>query len=473
MADPKNPTPKPNADWWKSTFPVTNAVANFFVDPYKQAIEGILSPKPIPDNVQGISRWNEELKAGRNSLIRDTYRPGLDFLNSVGNFLTSQPQPAPGQGLGSRLLSGKPATTTPTNTRNMAGAWSTSYGSAAEAGKQNLANAAAQQRVTGGTTGGTTGGSPAAPQGFTADDLYIDPTPAFQPVLDQYAQQQAQLQDRYGQNQADIKNIFGNLTTVRALDKTKIAQQYQTSIQQQQDALAARTAETRMNTQAGQQGAATAAAEMGTAGQPAPTDSLTAQAAEQGVADSNAYQTTWAALQNVMSQQAQNDVQSAVQGYDYQQTAALEALRGDLEDRLAGINQNMAGTQSQLAQAQLEGQQTVANAKYGEELQRRAAAQSLAAAQAAAANRRPSYGSDAFGLQQRAADAGVDYSQIQSTVNEAYNSAYALLNPEGSTKKVTPKKSDILNAWNAIKGGSPQTAARLSPYVTEYVDQMF
>jgi hypothetical protein len=316
-------------------------------------------------------------------------------------------------------------------------------------------------------------GGPAAPRGFTANDLYIDPTPAFQPLLDQYAKQQAQLQDRYGVNQADIKNIFGNLSTVRALDKTKIAQQYQTSIQQQQSDLAARTAEARRGVQAGQQGAATAAAEMGTAGQPAPATSLTALAAEEGIADANAYQTTWSALQNVMSQQAQNDVQSAIQGYDYQQTAALEALRQDLENRLMDIEGNMAGTQSQLAQAQLEGRQTVANAKYAEALQRQQAAASLAAAQASAANRRPSYSSDAFGLQQRAMDAGIDYNAVQTSVNDAYNSAYAVLNPPGSTKVTTPKKSDILNAWNAIKAGSPQNAARLSPFVTTYVDQMF
>lgn len=370
-------------------------------------------------------------------------------------------------------VSAPTSSTTPTSKATptgQAGAWSTNYGTTAEAERARLL---ASQQLPSQVTGGVTGGTMAAPQGFTADQLYIDPTAAYQPVLDQYAAQQAQLQDRYGQNAADIKNIFGNLSTVRALDKTKIAQQYQTSIQQQQDALAARTAETRMATQAGQQGAATAAGEMGTEGQPVPTDSLTAQAAEQGVADSNAYQTTWAALQNVMSQQAQNDVQSAIQGYDYQQMAGLEQLRNNLEDRLAGINQNVAGTQSQLAQAKLSGQQNVANAKYQEALQRQQAAASLAAAQAAAANRSPSYSKDAFGLQQRAADAGVDYNLVQNSVNEAYNAAYAMLNPANSMKVTTPKKSDILNAWNAIKAGSPQTAAKLSPFVTTYVDQMF
>jgi hypothetical protein len=468
MADPRNP--KPEKDWWKTNAPITNSIANFLATPFISSYNQVFNPKPVDPKLQGFTRFNEQLKYDQGQFVRDAYRPGLDFLNTVTNFATSQAQPAPGQGLGSRMFPANPSATGATG-QGQPGGWSTSYGSAAQAGNAGMNQGA--PKPPGGIPLTRPGSPQAGPKRFTAEDLYIDPTPAFQPVLDQYAKQQAQLQDRYGVNQADIKNIFGNLTTVRALDKTKIAQQYQTSIQQQQDALAARTAETRMATQAGQQGAATAAGEMGTAGQPAPTDSLTARAAEEGVADSNAYQTTWAALQNVMSQQAQNDVQAAVQGYDYQQTSALEQLRNNLEDRLAAIQGNVAGTQSQLAQAQLEGRQGVANAKYGEELQRRAAAQSLAAAQASAANKRPSYSSDAFGLQQRAADAGIDYSQIQSTVNEAYNSAYALLNPEGSVKKVTPKKSDILNAWNAIKGGSPQTASRLSPYVTMYVDQMF
>ena len=457
MADPKKPS-----NWWDDNSKITNSVISWLGDRARNAPRPNMSRGVTAEGARSTQRYNQQSKGDVAGFFYDTFTPGMNrtaagrsaaVAGAMGATPTGQPAP-----------SGRPAT----------------GGSIMENNRLNqVAANAAQQRMSnvpqppGGIPLTRPGGSQAAPKRFTADDLYIDPTPAFQPAMDQYAQQQAQLQDRFGENAADIKNIFGNLTTVRALDKTKIAQQYQTSIQQQQDALAARTAETRQGVAAGQQGAATAAAEMGTAGQPAPTDSLTAQAAEQGVADSNAYQTTWSALQNVMSQQAQNDVQSAVQGYDYQQASALEQLRNNLEDRLAGIEANMAGTQGQLAQAEIEGRQTVANAKYGEELQRRAAAQSLAAAQASAANRRPSYGKDAFGLQQRAADAGIPYSDIQSTVNDAYNSAYALLNPEGSVKKVTPKKADILNAWNAIKARSPQTSARLSPYVTTYVDQMF
>jgi hypothetical protein len=314
---------------------------------------------------------------------------------------------------------------------------------------------------------------PAAPKPFTANDLFQDATSVYQPVMDLYKNQQVSAMDRYGKNTADIKNIFGNLTMVRAEDKAKIAQQFKTSIEQQQNALAARTAEARQGVAAGQQGAATAAAEMGTAGQPAPTDSLTAQAAEQGIADANAYQTTWSALQNVMSQQAQNDVQSAVQGYDYQKASALEQLRANLEDRLAGIEENMAGTESQIAQTNYGSKQNVLNTKYAEEQARQQAIARAQAAAQAAATKKPSYTKDLFGLQQRAADANVDYAQIQSTVNDAYSAAWAALNPENSTRITTPKKADILNAWNSIKSGSPQTANKLSPFVTAYVDQMY
>jgi hypothetical protein len=356
------------------------------------------------------------------------------------------------------------------NAMDMSSKYPTNYGTTAEAERAKLL--AAQGNIPN-PPGGIPPTRPAAPAAFTADMLYQDAAPAYKPLMDLYKDQQQTANQRYGVNQADIKNIFGNLTTVRAADKAKIAQQFQTSIEQQQNALAARTAETRAGVAAGQQGAATAAGEMGTAGQPAPTDSLTAQAAEQGVADANAYQTTWAALQNVMSQQAQNDVQNAVQGYDYQQASALEQLRANLEDRLAGIEGNMAGTQSQIAQTNFGSRQNVLNTKYAEEQARQEAiARAQAAAQAAAA-KKPSYAKDSFGLQQRAADAGIDYSQIQSTVNDAYNAAWAALNPEGSTRVTTPKKADILNAWNSIKAGSPQNAARLSPFVTAYVDQMY
>ncbi len=304
---------------------------------------------------------------------------------------------------------------------------------------------------------------------FTADMLYQDATSAYQPLLDMYNKQQAQLNERYATNAADIKNIFGNLTTVRAQDKAKIAQQFKTSIEQQQNALAARTAEARAGVAAGQQGAATAAAEMGTAGQPVPTDSLTAQAAEQGIADANAYQTTWSALQNVMSQQAQNDVQNAVQGYDYQQTSALETLRNNLEDRLAAIQGNMAGTQSQIAQANLGGKQNVLNAKYQEAQDAKAQAAKLAAAQAAAAakaNEPKNYSRDVYGWKNRVSDAGKDTTGIINSINQA---ATAELKAQTARGVQNPKltKSVLQNRWLVMFQGDPSTEFAID-YIKNY-----
>jgi hypothetical protein len=430
-------------------------------------------PKPIFPNgrfpgvdLPALQQRNKKAATDQAAWIYDTFTPGLNK--------TEAGRQAAIDSVGRNY--GAPTSTT---TTGQAGAWSTNYGTTAETEKAKLLAAQEIPKPPAGIP--TT--RPAAPKPFTADMLYQDATSAYQPLLDLYGQQQQAARERYGVNQADIKNIFGNLTTIRGEDKAKIAQQFKTSIEQQQQALAARTAEARQGVAAGQQGAATAAAEMGTAGQPAPTDSLTAQAAEQGIADANAYQTTWSALQNVMSQQAQNDVDSAVRGYDYQKASALEQLRANLEDRLAGIESNMANTQSQIAQTNYGSKQNVLNTKYAEEQARQEAIARAQAAAQAAASKKPSYASNLFGLQQRAADAQVDYSQIQSTVNDAYASAFAALNPggvydekenpTGTKSPKTPKKADILNAWNYIKSGSPQTAARLSPFVTEYVDQQY
>ena len=431
-----------------------------------------MAPTPTPKPSPGLYGLDP---SGKNTNLAGAFKGFIDFTGKPGSGYSFIPKstmtsPIPFSAISapSVLPAIRPgATPTPTkppttmNAQGQAGAWSTNYGTTADAERARLL--AGQQTTGGMTTGGVTGGTVAAPQGFTADQLYIDPTSAYQPVLDQYAAQQAQLQDRYGANAADIKNIFGNLSTVRALDKTKIAQQYQTSIQQQQDALAARTAETRMATQAGQEGAATAAGELGTAGQPAPTDSLTAQAAEQGVADSNAYQTTWAALQNVMSQQAQNDVQNAIQGYDYQQTSALEQLRNNLEDRLAGINQNMAGTESQLAQAKIAGKQTVANAKYGEAQDAKAQAAALAAAQAKASAKPTSYPKTVTGWQQKVNDLGFIPNDITSSIQYAKTLAGRAINANLSpteSRKV-PTKAQIWDYWMKNNGGADETAVAL------------
>jgi hypothetical protein len=216
-----------------------------------------------------------------------------------------------------------------------------------------------------------------------AESLYVDPTPMFQPAMDFINRQMGAANQRYATNQADIKSIFGNLSTVRAADKLKIQEQFTKSIADQQLSLANRTAEARAGSQAGAEQLAVTAGERGEG--PMPTSTPVQQAAEEGIARSNEYQQTWEALQNVMSQQAQNDVDAAVRGYDYQQASALEQLRNNLEQRLSGLEGQQVDIQSQLAGAQLQGRQGVMQANYGEMQARQAQQAALAAAQARAA----------------------------------------------------------------------------------------
>lgn len=216
-----------------------------------------------------------------------------------------------------------------------------------------------------------------------AQSLYVDPTPMYQPAMDFINQQMGAANQRYAANQADIKSIFGNLSTVRAADKLKIQEQFTKSIADQQLSLANRTAEARAGSQAGAEQLAVTAGERGSG--PMPASTPVQQAAEEGIARSNEYQQTWEALQNVMSQQAQNDVRAAVQGYDYQQASALEQLRNNLEQRLAGLEGQRVDIQSQLAGAQIAGQQGVMQANYGEIQARQAQAAALREAQARAA----------------------------------------------------------------------------------------
>jgi hypothetical protein len=128
-----------------------------------------------------------------------------------------------------------------------------------------------------------------------------------------------------------------------------------------------------------------------------------------------------------MSQQAQNDVQSAITGYGYQQASALEQLRNNLEERLAGLEGQQVDVQSQLAGAQLQGRQGVMQANYGEIQSRKAQEAALREAQARAAgtaeaariraeaeaNQPTEYSEDTLGWELKVRDAGGDPGAIR------------------------------------------------------------
>jgi hypothetical protein len=300
----------------------------------------------------------------------------------------------------------------------------------------------------------------------TAESLYVDPTPMFQPAMDFINQQMGQANTRYAANQADIKSIFGNLTTVRAEDKAKIKKQFEDSITNQQLSLAQRTAEARSGSEAGAQQLAVTAGERGEG--PMPASTPVQQAAEEGIARSNEYQQTWEALQNVMSQQAQNDVQSAISGYDFQQASALEQLRNNLEDRLAGLEGQRVDVQSQLAGAQLQGRQGVMQANYGEIQNRRAQEAALREAQARAGGRNePRVSSNQFSevLNQNLKGMGV---------NKANRDAFFFTLEE--VEREQPRDSvQAYNSWLAKNGDNSEApaSARLRRAARDYFDNMY
>ena len=198
-----------------------------------------------------------------------------------------------------------------------------------------------------------------------AQGLNIDPTPIYQPIFDLISQQRTQANERYGQNKADIANIFGQLTQVRQADSERIKKQFEDSIASQQMNLAQRTAEARVGSEQTMQAAQAAGAERGGG----PAGNLAASpvqvAAEQGIADANAYQTTWEGMQNAIQQQTQQNLASNIAGYGFQELSSVRDLQNSLENTLNTLSTQEAQAQSQLASAKYSGETNAANAVLG------------------------------------------------------------------------------------------------------------
>lgn len=294
------------------------------------------------------------------------------------------------------------------------------------------------------------------------------------------ANQIAAAQDRYGKNQADIKNIFGTLSTIRAADKTKIAQQFANSIQAAQDRADAMTAQAQQQLQLGQQGAATAGAELGGGPAQMPTDSLTSQAVAQGIADQNANQGTWDRLMQGMGLQQQGNVDTAVQGYNLQQAGALDALRRGYEESMLGLEGQQLSLQDQIAQAMSGAQAAQAGAQSDWALQQLKNQGALDVAQTRAAARGSSGGggnatttnklktvSDVFAA---AAAQGTSPQYIINNANNAIMGASAGLNQgnDGTKGLKTPTAAQALAQWNLASANSKNFAA-IAPLVTAYI----
>jgi hypothetical protein len=308
------------------------------------------------------------------------------------------------------------------------------------------------------------GGSGGGTKYMTPDQLYVDPTPAYQPVLDYLTQQETAAKNRYAVNSANIKNIFGALTGLTAADSARITKQFTESLTASKANLAARTAEARAGAAAGTAQAAATGAERG--GGPEMAVNPVQVAAEEGIARSNEYATTWQALQAANEQQAQADISARGAGYGQQEVGAIQQLAQNLEDRLLAIGGNTAQVKSDIAQAEFGQRKDIQEVKFQLSEQAKADAKAAAAA-------KPSYSKDLFGLQKLMSDSGQDFNSMMSGVDAAYTAAWNAKNPSvggiPQSKTVSaPKAADVKAAWIAAGGNSA-----LLPYVDKYVSTVY
>ena len=315
-------------------------------------------------------------------------------------------------------------------------------------------------------------GMPAAPN-FAANDAAtagsnIDA--AYAPLIANLAQQKTDAIQRTAQNAADIKNIFGTLSTIRQQDAIRIADQFKSSLMMQQQALAGRTAEARTGLTANQQAVQQAGAELGGGPTQMPTDSLTSQAVNQGIAGANQYQTVWEGLQGAMQGQTQQNLQNAISGYGYQQADTVRQMQQSLNNTLQGISAQEAQVQTSIGQSKLQAQQALAEMQ-AEAAQKTAALQNaLAVAQinakgktdaakiAAAARVAARTGSGSSSTSSSTAGAK-NFTDWSSAVSKATN---GVVDGNAIANKISDAYTTIMGARNNMAGlaASGQTKTR-------------
>ena len=295
------------------------------------------------------------------------------------------------------------------------------------------------------------GGTGTGTQKFLAGMLYADPTSQFTPALDYLTQQETAANERYAKNKASLESILGTLSDLSAKDSARINEQFTQSITQQQQALAARTAESRAGAAAGIAQAEATGAERG-AGPGMAVNPLQV-ATQEGINQSNAYQQTWEGLMKANQMQAVQDTATRQTGFGFQEAQAVADLQKSLEDRLLTLSGNKAQVKTDIAQAKYGAQQQVREAKYNEALAAAERARQAAAAAAAAKN---SFAPGISGVQQKAAKYGVNFDGLRKGLDAAYNSAWAAANPDGGATRAvkSPSKADIMAAWNQLNAGT-------------------
>lgn len=311
----------------------------------------------------------------------------------------------------------------------------------------------------------------------------------YSPLQDLLKTQQATASKRYAQNQADITSIFGALSSLTAEDTARVNKQFTDSIAKQNTDYATRVAQQNMEAQAGVAGAQAAGAERGSG--PAMVNNPITAAADAANASANATLTNWQGLMQAEQAQTVKDVENRGAGYTQQKLGALAQLSRNFEDTLAQFAGQDAQLKSQMAQAKLDQQAAMANNDFeaAQAANKQAAALELqdlknqglmdVATLKAKVSLARGAGSSAPTLKgieaimDKATKSGVDFNSVQSSVQDAYNTAYATKNPDATKAGKAPTVQEVKAAWYAISGGSPQRMGKNTPVATGLIENLY
>lgn len=328
-------------------------------------------PKPKPP-AEGIAKWWADItgEQGTGGFFRDwannssgVDRDRLNFAQSLGNFLTSNPQAAAGQGAGDIQY----AKDLVANAK----AW----------GQQYKNPQAGPAGATGTTTAGLSGIQRGAnilarERSMPSADPAIDPNvinpqgggggyglgSIYDPLFAGIKSQKKLVNQRYLANQGNIVNLYGQITAARQKDINSTNQLYSglqaaaaeraTDINAQLDTSEA----TRLQQQQ------ELMQSLGLSGMPSPANDNAAREAAQQRAMTTATNENWTGYLGAQQANAQGALRGDINAAQFQRAQDLQTLRGSRETAQDALFQQEQGIKSQRAQAQVQMAQAQASA---------------------------------------------------------------------------------------------------------------
>jgi hypothetical protein len=318
-------------------------------------------PKPKPP-VEGIAKWWADItgEQGTGGFFRDwannsssVDRDRLNFAQSLGNFLVSNPQAAAGKGAGDiqyakDLVENAKAWGQQYKNPQAGPAGATGTTTAGQSGIQRAGSILARER-----------GMPVTP----VDPNAVDPNALqggggygmgsiYDPLFAGINSQRKLVNERYKANQGNIVNLYGQITAARQKDINSTNQLYSGL----QAAAAGRATDinaqldTREATRLQQQQELMQS--LGLSGMPSPANDNAAREAAQQRAMTMATNENWTGYLGAQQANAQGALRGDINAAQFQRGADLQNLRNNRAGAMDQLFQQEQGIKSQRAQAQ-------------------------------------------------------------------------------------------------------------------------